>query len=485
MNGRNGMSVLEHKKKSGYAVRIGRKGNATAYGGQLIVDAMCRRFRIWEKIAKSRKLGACTDKAFGFTPEALAAQVIFTFTRGGVSLSHLAGVQTDPVMLKAVGLARAADTDTVARWLGDQTPESVAELRAVNAALVEAVMAEADPARFHNSKNILRIVYEDHQIRSDTWEFEGMRLDARGFHVLTQYVLWAGPFQLELGLDGTEAVLGDKLELMRRYRHIWQDSVSHFFADTEGCSGEQMTEVRKGGFTTWSVRNPQWREQLIVPASRIPEQVWTGKIKRVAGVVESYVRFAHMLEGTTLPQIFAAARRRASGNGSPWQYNFLACEPGSARELEAVFAFHRTRGEGRHHKIPYLNELGLFHPPCRSLVANQAYYALGTIAWNIVMAVKVLEMPDAMQSWRMESIILNLLNVPAEHVKHANRNILTLGVKGSPEEQLWWETFVKNFVLRRKQGESIKEAWDRQKNNRRTIRPQTPERKQKEVGRRG
>ncbi|MDR2849947.1 MAG: transposase [Verrucomicrobiota bacterium] len=458
------MSTAAIKRKSKYAVRISKKSRSTAYGGQLIVDAMCRQFGVWEKIAKARELNALKGHASGFSPDALAAQVVFTFTSGGVSLSHLERMKHDPVMLESVGLAKSADPETVVRWLEGQTPASVAELRAINMALVQDVLKLSDAARVRNSGGTMLVVYEDHQIRAAGREFEGLRLDPDGFLVLTQYVLWAGPFLLELGVDGTEAILGDKLELMRRYRHLWQDTLSHFVADADTCSAEQMVEVRKGGFTSWDVRNLAWDEQLSRVAAELPDAAWSGKVKRIRGVSESYARIYHTLEGMPVAQAFAVARRRADNQpDAPWQYTFLTCEPGSARAPNEVFASHRTRKEGRENRIPFFSELGLHHPPCKALAANQMFYTLASIAWNALMAIKILEMPDSAQSWRMESIIQNLLQVPAAQAKHANQTILKLGVPPSVERRAWWEATLRKLVAKRKRGESLAESWTKRK----------------------
>jgi hypothetical protein len=458
------MSIAETKRKSKYAVTISKKSRSTAYGGQLIVDAMGRHFGVWEKIAKARELNALKGHVSDFSPDALAAQVIFTFTSGGVSLSHLERMQHDPVMLESVGLAKSADTETVVRWLEGLTAASVAELRAINMALVRDVLKVADEARVRSSNGAMLVVYEDHQIHAAGGDFEGLRLDPDGFLVLTQYVLWAGPFQLELSVDGTEAILGDKLELMRRYRHLWQDSPSHFLADADTCSPEQLVEVRKGGFTSWDVRNLAWDEQLTRAAAKLPDAAWSGKVKRLRGVSESYARIYHTLEGTSLPQAFVAARRRPDTQpDAPWQYTFLTCEPGSAREPSDVFASHRTRREGREHRIPFFDELGLHRPPCKALAANQTFYALASIAWNILMAIKVLEMPDSAQSWRMENIIQNLLQIPAMQSKHANQTVLKLGIPSTAERRVWWEATLKKLVIKRKRGESLAESWAKQK----------------------
>ncbi len=52
-----------------------------------------------------------------------------------------------------------------------------------------------------------------------------------------------------------------------------------------------------------------------------------------------------------------------------------------------------------------LSGLDLHHPPCQNLIANQAFYALGMLAHNLLVSLRVLDLPDDQQSWRLTSII--------------------------------------------------------------------------------
>jgi hypothetical protein len=438
---------MKSKRRSRYVFRISQKANSTAYGGQLIVDAMCRRFGIWTKLTKANVFNSCDDKTSGFTSEVLAAQIIFTITSGGTGLTHLDRLRNDPVMIEAVGLNRMADSDTVVRWLEALTPASVAELRAINAVLVEAVLRQADPARVWKN-GVMRVIYEDRPLKMGP--YAGMRPDAERIPALSQYVLWAGPFMLELGADTAETICGGILGLIPRYRHIWEGTICHFIADTEE-GGAHIRNVRKEGFTLWSVHNPKWNEYLSNKVAELPEHMWTAKKPLTPGATEDYTAFYHSLEGAPLSQSFVVSRKKRSGtDGPPWQYTFLTCEPGGLRTPEAIFDYHRMRGGELEETTPYLAELGFRRPPCQALAAGQAFYTLVSIAWNIVMAIKVLEMPDEAQTWQMGDIIHNLLHVPATHVRHANRSFLNLNMASHPYQK-WWVALLEKFASKRSQ----------------------------------
>lgn len=45
------MKAHRRKRKTRYEFELTGTGRATAHGGQVLVDALCRRFGLWERIA--------------------------------------------------------------------------------------------------------------------------------------------------------------------------------------------------------------------------------------------------------------------------------------------------------------------------------------------------------------------------------------------------------------------------------------------------
>jgi len=46
------------------------------------------------------------------------------------------------------------------------------------------------------------------------------------------------------------------------------------------------------------------------------------------------------------------------------------------------------------------------------LLANQAFYAVVTLAYNVLITLKLLDLPDEAQGWRIQTMIRHLLTVP-------------------------------------------------------------------------
>ncbi|QBG47441.1 hypothetical protein EGM51_08570 [Verrucomicrobia bacterium S94] len=52
-----------------------------------------------------------------------------------------------------------------------------------------------------------------------------------------------------------------------------------------------------------------------------------------------------------------------------------------------------------------LTDLGLHQPPCRNLAANNVYYLLGVLAYDLLQSIKLLYLPEGHQPKRVRSPI--------------------------------------------------------------------------------
>jgi hypothetical protein len=86
---------------------------------------------------------------------------------------------------------------------------------------------------------------------------------------------------------------------------------------------------------------------------------------------------------------------------------------------QAIFERHQLKGAKEQGFHPLLSDLDLHHPPCLELVANQAFYAIAVLACNLLTALRLMELPDDAQGWRIRTIIQHRLTVPVTISRHA------------------------------------------------------------------
>ncbi len=449
------MKSKHTKRKTRYEFKFGETGKTTAHGGQILVDAMARRFGIWEKLARIPGIDRRKRKASGYAPDAVAAQIIFTLTSGGVSLADCERLGADPVLLESVGLDGVADQTTLGEWLRSQDEESIRLLWKLNSDFAKAVLAKAKSSRVRCGGK-MEIFFDDTEIEVYGKKIEGARINYKGELALSFQTLWAGPLLVDGLLGGFKEVADCQRELLAEHAALWEGTPSHFFADSGSSAGRDLMDIRDGGFTTWSVSYNKWTGPLERFAAALPEAVWGETLERTVGWEESYAWVMHTPEGMDKAQSFATARWKKEGEMF-WRYAFTACENDGTRSPGQVFAKHRTKGEREQLFSPILSDLDLHHPPCLSLKANQAFYALAAIAYNLLTALKLLELPDDAQTWRVRTIIRNLLTIPAVQVIHANRRVLKLCIPAGWIQ--WWRVFLGNFVPKRKRGETTEESY--------------------------
>jgi hypothetical protein len=193
-------------------------------------------------------------------------------------------------------------------------------------------------------------------------------------------------------------------------------------ADSGSSETDERMNIRGSGFTPWSVSYNRWTDALERLAKEIPEPVWGERESDEEGTAEE-AWLKHRPGPMKEDQTFSVGRRKKADEWF-YRYAFIACESNPERSPRAVMERRRLKGGCEQRFSEVLSDLDLHHPPCLSLVANPAFYALATLADNLLTALKVLDLPDHAQGWRVRTIIRHLWTVPATVVAHANRWVL-------------------------------------------------------------
>ena len=442
------MSTFYGKGRTKYHVRLGAAESASAHGGQVLVDAFCRRFGLWGRLAQAKGVDRRKRKGAGFAPEAISAQLMFTLASGGCGLADAERAGKDQVLMGLVGLKKGADESTLGEWLRAQTPESVHSLWEINWAFLDEVWGMAKAGRVcHAGEEDW--FFDDTQIEVYGESFEGARINYNGDRALSLQTLWRGPFVMDAILDGAADVSEHLEALLGQHDARWRERRTHFYADSGSSAGKYLDMIRGAKFTHWTVSYNKWTDVLERLAGELPEKSWSAPNEKG----EQYAWLRHMPGEAKEAVTFATVRRKPEGEMF-WRYAFIACEPGEGWEAQGVFQRHALKGDKERGFSELLSDLDLHHPPCEKLVANQAFYALAILTYNVLTAMKVLELEDSQQSWRIRTIIRNLLTVPVTVSSHARYTRALIRVPG------WllriWRLFVHQWIPKRKPGRPSK-----------------------------
>lgn len=443
------------KRKTKLHVRLTNSDHATAHGGQLLVDALCRRFGLWEKIHAEPSLEVRKRTGAGFSPVANLAQLLFTLTSGGASLADAERLGQDRVLMKLLGLAKGADQSTLGEWLRGQTPESVRALHRINAELVDWGSQQAKPGRWLHGGQV-ETFFDDTEIEVEGHNFEGARINYEGNRALSWQNLFYGPWLLDGILDGAPDVSQHLPVLLDEHQHRWEGRANYFYADSGSSAGKYLNRIERASFSRWSVSYNKWTDKLDRLAAELPESQWSA-LPPADQPQEQYAWVKHQPGECQQAQKFATVRWKVDGD-LMWRYAYRVCQPGDNDTPQGVFERHRLKGAKEQAFSEVLSGLDLHHPPCEALIANQAFYAIAMLAYNVLITLKILDLPDDAQSWRIRTLIRYLLTVPVTVSNHARYEMARICV---PAGWLrWWRLFVDKWVPKRKPGRPAVELVD-------------------------
>ena len=399
----------------------------TIHGGQVAVAAMCKKLGLWQLLRAEPALDRRRDKTRGFSPEVMAAQMIVSLCCGGASLADAERLGQDKGLKKALGVVRFADQTQLGEWLRELGQEGLAALNKVSRALVARAL-ELSPAPRVRTGGELEVFFDDTQLEVHGKKIEGAAYNYNGELSLGWQALFVGPFLAGQRLSAGNTPASEHLAtLVDETQPLWAATARYLFADSASSEGKHLDLV-EAHFPRYSISYNKWTTPLERTAQEQPENAWQ------AHEQAAYAHIRHKPEGTAKAHLYAVKRWREEGEMFD-RYAFCACED-SARAPRSVWERHAMKGERERMFSQLLSELDLHHPPCLQLDANQAYYTLATIAYNILTTLKLTELPDEHQQWRVRSIIGHLLTLPAKLSRHARG--LVLRIYAPAGQMNWW-----------------------------------------------
>jgi len=204
---------------------------------------------------------------------------------------------------------------------------------------------------------------------------------------------------------------------------------AHFYADSGSSAGHYLNAIAAEGWH-YTVSYNQWtgpRERI---AQALPSPAW----KASGAARHTFLR--HQPEGRNTPQLFAVSRQR-----DDWfdRYGFIACDDAQS-DAAWVGERHRLKGEREQLFREVLSGLDLHRPPCSALIANQVYYLIAALAYDLMVAIKLLDLNDDCQGWRIKTLMKKRVLLPGRLSQRARQWVAKVLVPGAWLH--WWQRWV-------------------------------------------
>jgi len=440
------MSTHYTFKPHRFTLQFKSSEKATVHGGQLAIVAVLEHFGLKKRVRAHKALDPRTDKHKGYDPEVYVAGIIFAMTSGGCTLSEVENLNKDEALKAFLGIKKFPDESSIGEWLRNVGEEGAEAVRLIVRDFVGWSLSQAEPRRYRHGGQV-ECFFDDTQIEVSGKNFEGAKINYEGEVALGWQTLWVGPFLAD-GVLGAEGDVSSQLPcLIKGNGHLWKKEEAYLYADSGSSAGVYLDAI-SSGFGQWSVSYNKWTEPLERQAEEFAEGYWSKAVERRGPkgdlLREQYAWLKHQPAGGKEPVQYAVARYRGATDLF-FGYSFIAShsQDGSA---QAVFERHRLKGDFERRFSELLSDLDLHHPPCADLGANRTYYALATLAYDILQALKLIWMPADQQSFRIRTLIHRLLLIPVEIKRHARQIAACFYLPA--HAAAWWRQFVELLLPR-------------------------------------
>lgn len=413
------------KKETRLKLQFVANTDHSIHAGLVAVEAMARRFGLWEKVRAIKSLDPRKDKKRGYSPEVLIGQLIYALCSGGGCLSDSEALNDDPLARELFGVSKFADQTQVGEWLREQSEASVGALRRLLQEFVAWVWQQAPPERLWHAGQ-REVFFDDTQLEVSGRHFEGAAINYNGDLALSWQTLWVGPLLSDSHVASPKDVSDQLRPMLERNRCLWQGHAAHFYADSGSSAGHYLDAIATEGWH-YTVSYNKWTGPLERQAAALPAWVW----KESGGEHHTFLR--HQPEGRSAPQLYAVARRR---DGLFDTYGFIACDEGQS-DAALVGQRHHLKGEKEQLFSEVLNGLDLHRPPCSALIANQIYYLIAALAYDLMVAIKLLDLNDDCQGWRIKTLMKKLVILPGRLSQRSRQWVAKVLVPGA--WLCWWQ----------------------------------------------
>ena len=388
----------------------------TGTGGWTLLAQMAQRTGLLKSLSeaihlKTRKRGASDAEMLWSLIASLAA--------GNGALSDLDALRDDTTGQTLLGLSEAPSGRRLGEYLSRFGQDDVTALRDV----VQALARQVAPAIVDHqvtTQGYVPVFVDGSAIEVHGQLFEGA---ARGYNGKTQLWLhsvflgglWASGVLHPGGVDVAKGWRGqladDVIPLLPADTPVW------LRADNAYYRGDLIRFcVEQGWDYSISLTHDNNRRPVLRQLEGLPERAWSD-----IGQGESATLVLHRPRGWET-QHYVVVRRLYDGPQKCLMpaYTIILVSRDDLPVAELVRRHRGKQGQENAFKGPLI-DMGLHHPPCRQLTANQAFYTCGQIAQLLLMAIQYQWLPEPARKHGLRPLIRYLMRSVARLVKTGRR----------------------------------------------------------------
>ena len=388
----------------------------TGFGGCSALALTAERLGLFQDLSegvriKVRRRGASDGESLWALVASLAA--------GGGALSDLDGLRSDPAALRLLGLSHGPSGRRMGEFLSKVSESDVEGLLETARRLARRV-APAVIEHEVEARGFVPVFVDGTEIEVGGELFEGAGLSygakrALLLHGVFVGGLWASGRLHPGGVDAAhgwrEQMESDVAPLLPEGTPVWVRADNAYY----GEPFVTFCRSRKWDYSV-SVTHPGYKAPVLEQVRGLPESAWED-----IGLCEEATLVRHRPKGWVEHPYVVVRKLIEGAQGELFPVHTVILVSRDDLPLAELVRRHRGKqGQENAFKGP-LRDLDLHHPPCRRLLANQAFYACGQLAQMLLRAVQFNLLPKPARKHGLRPLIRHFIRTVARLVRAAGR----------------------------------------------------------------
>jgi len=387
----------------------------TGHGGWVFLGRLFKQLGLAQRLGEAIRL---KRRRRGASDAEMLLSLVASQVAGGGALSDVDALRVDTVGQTLLGLREVPDSRRLGEYLCRFTAEAVDALETV----VQSVARQVVPTVIEHevaSRGYLPLFVDGSAIEVEGRLFEQA---AKGYNGEPQYWLhgvflggaWAAGRLHPGGVsvtEGWQTQLAGIAPWIGEAVPVWVhvDNAYYSRAFVDFCH-------TRGWDYSVSVTHDGFRRPVLESIEDLPESAWTD-----IGLGEEATLTWYRPRGWR-SHPYVVIRRTHDGPQARLQpaYTVILVSRDDLPLAELVQRHRQKQGQENAFKGPLI-DMDLHHPPCRSFLANQAYYLCGQLAQLLLRMIQYRWLPAKARRHGIRPIIRHLIRTAARLVRSARR----------------------------------------------------------------
>ena len=388
----------------------------TGFGGCSALASTARRLDLFRALADAVSV---KTRCRGPSDSATLWTLIASLASGGGALSDLDALRSDPTACRLLGLRDAVASRRMGEFLAKVSESDVDGLLGA-ARKVAKRIAPAVIEHEVEERGYVPVFVDGTEIEVGGELFEGAGRSYCAERALMLHAVFVGGLWASgrLHPGGVHAAHGWKGQLESDVEHLLPEGTPVWVRADNAYYAKSFAKHCKERHWDYSisVTHPKFKAPVLEMAEGLPKSAWED-----IGPREQATRVLHKASGWEEHSYIVIRKFKENGQGELFPARaVIVVSRGDLPIAEMVKRHRGKQGQENAFKGP-LRDLDLHHPPCRKLLANQAFYICGQLAQMLLRSVQYDLLPREARRHGLRPLIRHFIRTVARLVRASGR----------------------------------------------------------------